>query len=115
MAMDSRWSFLGPQEGPAADGLILKLNELFQSDPSVKRAYLCQYATATEKPVALCLWAPGSNGQMLSEGIGRIFRSEFASDQYIDIMFLTPQLESRLKRVCEPFFKRSFLSSFLRR
>jgi hypothetical protein len=97
--------FVGAQDGETErllkNALIAELRDL----PEVQRAYLAQVKYADEVHVALCLAAP--ENRSIVERMGSVFAGIFSREQHLDIMFIQPDLESELERVCPPFYRSS--------
>lgn len=99
-------SFLGEQDGVPERELKSRLVEFFQRDQSVVKAYLAQVAYSEQSPmaVALCLRSQFGLDRGVAEKIGKIFASMFGGHEHLDIIFLDDQQESKLAKVCSPFF-----------
>ena len=95
--------FVGEQDGEPE--LLLKnaLVAELRVVPQVKRAYLAQVEYADGVHVALCLAA--SDDRLLVERISSCFAQIFAQEEHLDILFLTPDQETELERVCTPFHR----------
>ncbi len=99
-------SFLGEQDGAPERELKESLVRLLPK-LAVRRAYLVRvlYEKPETELVALRLSGPPSE-QVVSE-IAQVFSSMFNEESALDIMFVAEEEESRLARVCAPFFERS--------
>ena len=97
--------FVGEQDGEPErllkNALVAELCAL----PEVKRAYLAQVEYADGVHVALCLAAP-ENG-LLVERLSSVFARIFSRAEHLDIMFVRPNQEAELERVCPPFYRAS--------
>jgi hypothetical protein len=101
--------FVAEENGFAARQLKQRLSEgVLSQERTVKRAYLShvRYVQGGRSSVALCLVGEGADETAIAGAIGQVFASEFALDQHMDIMFLTPAWEKDITRVCKPFFSR---------
>lgn len=96
--------FLGPQDGPSEQLLKDRLSEFFQRDRSVHAAYLARVDVGGQTTVVLCLKTQFGPDRGLAEKIGAIFRTIFNAQTHLDIMFPTPEQETALTKVCQPFF-----------
>jgi hypothetical protein len=67
--------------------------------------YLARVAfeSASDEVIALCILAQQPQDSLLRE-IGAVFASLFGRDQHLDILFVDPDQERELARVCVPFF-----------
>jgi type III secretion system (T3SS) SseB-like protein len=100
----SEVQFLGEQDGPPERLLKNRLTEFFRRDKSVHRAYLARTSLEGQASVALCVKTEFSADRGLAEKIGAIFGMIFNAREHLDIIFLSDQQESELKRVCSMFF-----------
>jgi len=55
--------------------------------------------------VALCVHGQSGQNRMFAEQVGKVFGSIFGSHEHLDIIWLMPEQETELARVCRPFFK----------
>jgi ethanolamine ammonia-lyase small subunit len=99
-------SFLGEQDGEPERRLKAALRERLRESKTVTKAYLARvrYGTASATDVALALLAPGANGDTVVNAVQAEFRAQFNATQHLDIFFLTPELDTQVSRVCQPFF-----------
>jgi hypothetical protein len=100
----SQVQFLGEQDGAPERLLKGRLIEFFERDKSVHRAYLARMSLEEQASVALCVKTQFGADRGLAEKIGAIFGRIFNSLEHLDIIFLSEQQESQLKRVCSTFF-----------
>lgn len=79
---------------------------LFETDPSVSRAYLARvtYSGPQGTWVGLCIRAETGHEETLVASIAAVFASLFAKDVPLDIMFVTKEEEAELAKCCRPFF-----------
>jgi hypothetical protein len=95
--------FVGEQDGEAErllkNALIAELSVM----PEVKRAYLARVQYPDGVYVALCLDAP--DDQLLVQRIGSCFAKIFAQQEHLDILFLRPDQQVELERVCAAFHR----------
>ena len=100
--------FCGEQDGPPERELKERLAQFFQSDQSVRAAYLANvvYGDAGQSPsnVALCLRTEFGPDLGLAEKVGRIFASMFGPLAHLDVVFLSDEQEAELTKACSPFF-----------
>jgi hypothetical protein len=99
--------FVGDQDGPPERELMGHLAALFKNEQSVQRAYLArvQYKNGDEYSVALCLATTSPDVQRLNECVGRLFAGFFRRDAYLDILFLSPDQEADIAKVCSAFYE----------
>jgi hypothetical protein len=97
--------FLGEQDGPPEQELKNKLVILFGQLRLVNIAYLAvvRYGDAVSPNVALCVRQPGQN-RVFAERVGRVFGPIFGSHEHLDVIWLTPEQETSLAKVCRPFY-----------
>lgn len=98
--------FIGEQDGLPERELKERLAEFFKHDQSVRAAYLARVSYGDPSPVsvALCLRTQFGADPGMAEKIGRIFASMFGSHEHLDMVFLSPEQEAMLAKVCAPFF-----------
>lgn len=96
--------FLGEQDGPTEQLLKDRLSEFFKRDRSVLVAYLARVEVGGQTSVALCLKTQFGPDRGLAEKIGAIFKTIFNAQVHLDIMFPTAAQETKLVKVCRPFF-----------
>jgi hypothetical protein len=100
--------FLREQYGAPEQILKSKLvNELFQNDARILRAYLAQVDLGSGIPnVALCLKTTTGPDAMIAQNALRVFSLLFRRQDVLDVLFLNDEQEQQLVRVCNPFYKR---------
>ena len=98
--------FLAEQDGVPEQQLKAELEPLFVPIASVASAYLVRasFGDPASYNVVLCIAAP--NDRALVDRIGKVFAARFKTSAYLDVMFLTPDMESRVRQVCQPFYRR---------
>jgi hypothetical protein len=98
--------FLGEQDGQVERDLKARWQPILAQSPSVQRAYLAIVSydrAATYQPV-LCMRHSGGDESALVELLSAPFRQMFNNSQALDIMFLSPEQEIELKKVCRLFY-----------
>ena len=101
--------YLGEQDGPAERELKKQLSIVVSRKSTIYRAYLARvnYGQTNPEAVALCVRAErGPDDRQLAEDAGKIFASMFNVHEHLDVLFLKPQEEIELAKVCRPFFDR---------
>ncbi len=100
--------FLGEQDGNSEQEIKAEWRHILDSYRLVSRAYLAivRYGTEEDRYVALCLSSVANEDSALIESLHRPF-SKFRSTESLDIIFLTPEMENNLKKVCRTFFERA--------
>ncbi len=98
--------FLGEQDGPPEQELKSKLVILFGQLRLVNIAFLAvvRYGDAESPNVALCVRGQPGQNRMFAESVGRVFALLFGSHEHLDVIWLTPEQETSLAKVCRPFF-----------
>lgn len=96
--------FLVEQDGPPERLLKERLAAIFTFYPKLERAYLVQVQYSDEGGVALCLRCTDGQKQEIAEEIGEAFGSIFGIHEHLDILFVSENQESALRRVCRPFY-----------
>lgn len=106
MRREARIEFLGEQDGPPERQLKTLLIEGLRQHSTVRRAYLARlgFAPVTTPSVALCLASTAGEDRRLVEICSGIFSSLFNSETALDIVFVSPEQEADLARVCSPFY-----------
>jgi SseB protein C-terminal domain len=100
-------SFVVEQDGPPERELKTKLVTLFGQLHLVRAAYLArvQYENAGPLEVVLCVRGQPGQNRMFANRVGEVFASIFGSHEHLDIIWITPEQEAALVRVCRPFYK----------
>ena len=98
--------FLGEQDGVPEGQLKAAFNFVFAEHPNVQRAYLAQarYAISGPHNVPLCLVANSHDDEALLRELSDTFVRLFRSEVHMDLLFLSPDQEEALARVCRPFY-----------
>jgi hypothetical protein len=102
--LESEPSFLSPQTGQPETELQVRLRELFQDWPSIRRAYLVKAELNGHDTVLLCLKVTGMPDASLVDDVGKVFVGLFNRSQHLDIMFIRDDQERELAAVCAPFY-----------
>ena len=104
LELGTELEFLGAQKGEDEERLTRALAALLAESGRVQRAYLARvrYANDPQPDVALCL--VGEESDALHDRICKLFWAMFEQGQHLDVVFVEPAEEERLRRVCEPFF-----------
>jgi hypothetical protein len=99
-------AFVGEQDGPPEEELKNKLVILFGQLRLVNIAYLAvvRYGDAVSPNVALCVRGQPGQNRMFAERVGRVFAAIFDSHEHLDVIWLTPEQEIILAKVCHPFY-----------
>jgi len=98
--------FLGEQDGTPEQELKDKLVILFGQLRLVNVAYLAvvRYGNAVSPNVALCVRGQPGQNRMFAERVSRVFGPIFGSHEHLDVIWLTPEQETNLAKVCRPFY-----------
>jgi len=98
--------FIGEQDGPPERELKEKLIVLFGQLKLVKIAYLARvkYRETGLAGVALCVRGQPGQERMFAKRVGKVFSPMFASPEHLDVIWLTPDQETSLAKVCTPFY-----------
>lgn len=106
--VEQQVNFTGAPEGGSYDGLKRALILEFVTRPVIRRAYLAATAAAegSAPGIALCLVSDQPNDNTIVTRAGEIFGRLFPRDAVLDVVFLTPDREDAVTRVCEPFYRR---------
>jgi hypothetical protein len=104
-----RIRFLSEQDGVPERELKKELVVLFAGFDTVIRAYLVRvdYGNPNEFNVALCLRTHSEPPPELNDGISEIFSNIFRTDEHLDVLILTEEMERDMGGVCCPFFNQS--------
>jgi hypothetical protein len=99
--------FVGQQSGVAADLLHAEFRAALAALPQVDRAYFCKlrYPGAERVGAAVCVVCISGEDIRVVEALAGVIRANLGSGSHIDILFLSPSLEEKLARVCQPFYK----------
>jgi hypothetical protein len=100
-------SFLGEQDGPVEQDIKSLWIPLLAQRPSVRRAYLAivSYDHAATGQVALCISDTEGDDRALVDDLAGAFSDKFNKNAALDIMFLRPEHEMRIREVCRPFYE----------
>ena len=99
--------FLGEQDGQPERELKARWLPILSQSPSVRRAFLAivSYDRAATYQPALCISQTGGDERALVDSLSIAFRQQFNSSQALDIMFLRPEQETQLAKVCRAFYE----------
>jgi hypothetical protein len=105
---ESRVEFLGEQDGPVEGKLKSLLALELAQFPEISNAYLARVGFQPENKtsVALCLRSSGGKEEIIVKQVGARFAEIFDKAVFLDILFLNPQQEVDLKRVCSAFYSK---------
>jgi hypothetical protein len=100
--------FLCEQKGPSEGLLTAKLSQQFASKRLVRRAYLVRVSFAGDASAVSVVLAIGTKSGVgepdLLREIGDAFASIFGAKEYLDIVFVKEEQESRIRAVCSAFY-----------
>jgi hypothetical protein len=101
--------FLSGQEGSAEQALQALLRQILDRNKDIERAYLArvQHESAINGVPALCLVSKREADLELVEQLSSFFKEKFRQGIFMDIMFITRQQETKLSRLCSPFYQSS--------
>jgi hypothetical protein len=107
--VESRVEFLGEQDGAQEGGLKRALVLEFATRPAIQRAYLAQvgHPPDTKTTIALCIVSTQPGDESVVTRVGDIFARTFAKDAVLDVVFLEPDQETDLRKVCRAFYSRA--------
>jgi hypothetical protein len=98
--------FVGEQDGRVEQDLKTRWRPILAQSPAAKRAYLAlvSYDRAVTFQPALCIKHERGDDRALAEALSVPFHQTFNSSQALDIMFLSPEQEAELSKVCRAFY-----------
>ena len=98
--------FLGEQDGKVEQDIKARWTPILAQSPSVQRAYLAivSYDRAATYQPALCIRHSRGDDPALVDALSDPFRQIFNSSTALDIMFLRPEQETEVRRVCRAFY-----------
>ena len=101
-------TFLGEQDGPAERRLKEALAVLLRLDATVTRAYLARviYDGRTSGVMLGLLAGDEGESPKLAEQLGKAFAALFNTEDHLDIVFLSDELDAEISHACPPFFVR---------
>ncbi|HXT16192.1 MAG TPA: enhanced serine sensitivity protein SseB C-terminal domain-containing protein [Gemmatimonadaceae bacterium] len=104
---EGKVEFLGEQSGSVEDTFKRDLIFEFATRPDIRRAYLARagFESLSEPSIALCIVSARPDDRSLVVRVGEIAKRRFAKDVALDILFLTPEQDVDIKRVCSPFYR----------
>ena len=102
----SKVYFVAEQDGTPERELKNKLVMLFNRAAWVNVAYLARvtYENAGPMHVALCVRGQPGQNRVFGQRVGEIFASVFKSHEHIDVIWIAPEQEILLAKVCRPFY-----------
>jgi hypothetical protein len=102
---ERRVEFLGEQDGPSERELKAVLRMELGQFPFVQRAYLARigFAPNDAVSVALCIAPASKDDRAIVTMVNRVFGERFTSATHLDIVFVNPDQEADLRRVCRSF------------
>jgi hypothetical protein len=80
---------------------------LFGQLQLVKTAYLVRVRYGDTGPTGvapLCIRGQPGQNRMFAERVSKVFGPIFGSHQHLDVIWLTPDQQTSLARVCTPFY-----------
>ena len=107
---EGKVEFLGEQSGTVEDPLKRDLILEFVARPDIQRAYLTRvgFEGSAEGSVALCVVSSRPDDRSLIVRVGEILRRRYAKEPDLDVLFLTPEQETEVSRLCAPFYRRAY-------
>ncbi|MBI1404955.1 MAG: hypothetical protein GC145_02365 [Caulobacter sp.] len=98
---------LGEQDGPLEKELKTALTEVFVGQPKIRAAYLVRIERqdSGERSVALIIQAEQDEALMVL--IGGVVHDTLGRDQYLDVIFATPQIAAAATKAADPFYRAS--------
>src|SRR5262249_26117380 len=99
--------FVREQDGEPERQLKTRLLPVLRSRPDAASAafLVCvDYGEPNASGVALCAAGPADAGFV--RDIGVVFSGLFSKGSHLDILFLSDDKESEVRKVCEPFYER---------
>ena len=102
-------TFLGEQDGPAERRLKEALAVLLRLDTTVTRAYLARviYDGETSGVMLGLLTDDEDESPKLAAQLGNAFTALFNTEDHLDIVFLSGELDAEISNACRPFFDRN--------
>lgn len=102
----SETRFVAEQIGVPENEFKESIIGLFHDRNRPLRAYLVQveYGEKRDFNVALCIALESEDDEKLANDIALVFRRMFGSHEHLDILFVTEEQETQLRKVCCPFF-----------
>lgn len=99
-------NFVVEQDGTPERELKSKLVAFFNRAAWVRVAYLARvtYEDGGPMHVALCVRGQPGQNRVFGQRVGEIFASVFGSHEHIDVIWITPDQETVLVKVCRPFY-----------
>jgi hypothetical protein len=99
--------FVGEQDGHVEREIKELWKSIFLKTPSVERAYLAliTYEKSSTPQPALCIQHSEGGNQALVNSVSDPFRKIFNTSAGLEILFLNPEQETQVRRVCKPFYE----------
>ena len=99
--------FVGEQDGQVEREIKALWKSIFLKTPSVKRAYLAliTYENSSTPQPTLCIQHSEDGNLALVNSVSDPFRGIFNTSVALDVLFLTPEQETQVRRVCKPFYE----------
>ena len=104
-----RGEFLGEQDGVPEQALKSALTPILAADVTIARAYLARVGFRPQEhvTVALCVAGPSVPAPRTLHGVQACFGKLFATGVALDILAVSAEQESDVRRVCSPFYVRA--------
>ena len=102
-------AFVGKPSDAVDDQLMERFCKVLAKSHSVRTAYLAtvSYGLSSHNSLCLCIGSTAGTDYRLQKILGGLYRKHSFKDESLDILFLRDDQEKRLKKVCEPFYRRS--------
>jgi len=98
--------FLGERDGQVEQDIKTRWTPILAQSPSVQCAYLANvsYDDAASYQPALCIGRSGGNDPAHVDALSEPFRQIFNTSAALDTMFLRPEQETEVSKVCRAFY-----------
>ena len=102
-------TFLGEQDGPPEQRLKEALAVLLRLNATVIRAYLARvlYDGTTSGVMLGVLTDNGEECAKLASQVGKAFAALFNTRAHLDIVFLSDERDTEIRKACPPFYDRN--------
>ena len=104
--MSNDIAILTEQDGESERDLKKQLAKMFKKSGKRLRAYLAlvQYSAEQDIHVALLIRSDSGEAEILLNQCQHIFRNMFSETNHLDIIFISDDLEQKIRNVCCPFY-----------
>jgi len=99
--------FHAAARGEGEERLVTALGLLLREHKNVERAYLARVRYGAGQPLDMALCLVGEETDALYGVLRKLFHAMFEQGQHLDIVFVSPDEEARLRELAPPVYERT--------